>query len=99
MVSTDCPLLGYGFRSRTAVLHESYEYRYRTVADNGDRPGYTNCSFSTTRLEVEAYNLLQSGLSVYEYIFSCSKASCLFSYKHALIGITAKLYAPHSEVR
>ena len=28
MVSTDCPSLGYGFRSRTAVLHESYESRF-----------------------------------------------------------------------
>ena len=38
---------------------------YRSVADNGDRdngdrPGYTNGSFSTTGLEVEAYNSLQS---------------------------------------
>ena len=33
---------------------------YRSVDDNGDRPGYMNDSFSTTRLEVEAYNSLQS---------------------------------------
>ena len=33
---------------------------YRSVADNGDRPGYTNGSFSPTGLEVEAYNSLQS---------------------------------------
>ena len=33
---------------------------YRSVGDNGDRPGYMNGSFSTTRLEVGAYNSLQS---------------------------------------
>ena len=27
VVSMDRPLLGYGFRSRTAVLYESYKYR------------------------------------------------------------------------
>ena len=30
---------------------------YRSVDDNGNRPGYMNGLFSTTRLEVEAYNL------------------------------------------
>ena len=43
MVSTDCPLLRYGFRSRSDL---SYEYRYLSVDDNGDRPGYANGTFS-----------------------------------------------------
>ena len=50
MVSTDCPLLRYGFRSRSDLLHGSYEYRYLSVDDNGDRSGYANGTFSTTKL-------------------------------------------------
>ena len=49
MVSTDCPLLRYGFRSRSD-LRGSYEYRYVSVDDNGDRSGYANGTFSTTKL-------------------------------------------------
>ena len=50
MVSTDCPLLRYGFRSRSDLLRGSYEYRYLSVDYNGDRSGYANGTFSTTKL-------------------------------------------------
>ena len=50
MVSTDCPLLRYGFRSRSDLLRGSYEYRYLSVDDNGDRSEYVNGTFSTTKL-------------------------------------------------
>ena len=46
----DCPLLRYGFRSRSDLLYASYEYRYLSVDDNGDRSGYVNGTFSTTKL-------------------------------------------------
>ena len=46
----DCPLLRYGFRSRSDLLRGSYEYSYLSVDDNGDRSGYANGTFSTTKL-------------------------------------------------
>ena len=50
LVSMDCLLLCYGFRSRFDLLCGSYEYRYLSVDDNGDRSGYANGTFSATKL-------------------------------------------------
>ena len=52
VVSTDCPLLRYGYRSRSDLLRGSYEYRYLSVDYNGDRSGYANGTFSTTKLSL-----------------------------------------------
>ena len=52
-----------------------------SVDDNGDRPGYTNVSFSITRRKVQVCYLLQSRSRTKRptNVLSFYKATCLFS--------------------